>query len=554
MDPPPTRAATGERPRPFDAVVRRGGLVTFAVALAARLAVVVWAAGRFPPTADGKYYETIAERIAQGLGYTWLWPDGAVTYAAHYPVGYPALAGAVYALVGPRPAAAMALNALLGALAALAAHRLAARAAGPRLALASGLAVALHPGLVAYTPAIMTEGVTAAFVISAAAVAAWARDRERVVLPAVAVGLIVGVATLVRPQSLVLAPIFGLLAGAGSRNRAPAKQVEPRASASGPEPRASASGPYDPAQKPDSASLPCPSPASLTGRGRAGSRRMDDAETESWMERLVPLLTRGAPVRLLTRAVPLRAAAIATVAALLVCAPWTARNCVRMHHCALVSVNGGWNLLIGADAESTGAWSPIKVPAACREVFDEAQKDLCFGREARRYIRENPAAWVELVPKKLAATFDYAGAAPWYLHDANAAAFPYADKERLGALETLYERAVLLLCLGWAARRVREDEPSARRWVRVGIAAVGGAFVFALHAWVGYAALVVAALLRGRSLWTGPVLASSAVAVLGATIATHAAFFGAGRYSLVVFPLLTALAPLALQSPKKPAP
>ena len=58
-----------------------------------------------------------------------------------------------------------------------------------------------------------------------------------------------------------------------------------------------------------------------------------------------------------------------------------------MKHCALVSVNGGWNLLIGADAESTGAWSPIKVPEACREVFDEAQKDVCFGREARRYIR-----------------------------------------------------------------------------------------------------------------------------------------------------------------------
>ena len=178
-------------------------------------------------------------------------------------------------------------------------------------------------------------------------------------------------------------------------------------------------------------------------------------------------------------------AAVATLAALLVCAPWTARNCVRMHHCALVSVNGGWNLLIGADAASTGAWSPIKVPAACREVFDEAQKDVCFGREARRYIREHPAAWVALAPRKLAATFDYAGAAPWYLHEANAAAFPYADKEKLGALETLYERAALLLCLVWAARRAREDEPPALRWTRVAVAAVGGAFVFTLHAWVG---------------------------------------------------------------------
>ncbi len=452
-----------------------GALVTFTVALAARLAVVDWAGSRFPPTADGTYYQTIAERISRGLGYTWLWPDGAVTYAAHFPVGYPALVGAVYAVTGPRPVAAMALNAVLGALAALAAYLLAARAAGPRLALASGLAVALHPGLVAYTPALMTEGVTAALVTVAAAVTAWARDRRPGVAPAIAIGLVVGVATLVRPQSLVLAPVFGLLAVA------------------------------------------FPSPDRPQGGARIG---------------------------------PAKAAAVATLTALLVCAPWTARNCARMNNCALVSVNGGWNLLIGADAESTGAWSPIKVPAACTEVFDEAQKDVCFGREARRYVREHPGAWLALLPKKLAATFDYAGAAPWYLHDANPRAFPYADKEKLGGLETLYERVALLFCLGWAARRAHDEG----RPTPLALAFIGGFFVFSLHAWVAYAALLAAALLRGRSLWTGPVLASGAVAVVAATMATHAVFFGAGRYSLVVFPLITALAPLALARPVPNAP
>src|SRR4029079_8391323 len=110
---------------------RRPAILTLVIALAVRLAVVAWAAGRFPPAADGTYYQRIAERIAEGLGYTWLWPDGAVTYAAHYPVGYPALAGALYALFGPRPAVAMALNALLGALAAYAVHRMVQRAASP---------------------------------------------------------------------------------------------------------------------------------------------------------------------------------------------------------------------------------------------------------------------------------------------------------------------------------------------------------------------------------------------------------------------------------------
>ncbi len=224
-----------------------------------------------------------------------------------------------------------------------------------------------------------------------------------------------------------------------------------------------------------------------------------------------------------------------------------------MKQCALVSVNGGWNLLIGADAESTGAWSPIKVPEACREVFDEAQKDACFGREARRIIVAHPAAWLGLVPSKLAATFDYAGAAPWYLHAANPDAFSWPAKKALGAVETLYERLVLLLALGWAARRA-PGEPGNRpfRWNRLVVAVAGGAFGFTRHGWIAYAALAVAALLRGRALWKGPVLPSSAVTVLLATMATHAVFFGAGRYSLVVFPLLAALAPLALAKEAAP--
>ena len=445
-------------------------LAVTAAALAVRLAVAAWGATRFPPAADGTYYQRIAERLSQGLGYTWLWPDGAVTYAAHYPVGYPALLAAVYAVTGPRPAAAMILNAVIGALAALAVHRLVVRAAPRRLALAAGLLVAFHPGLVAYTPALMTEGVTASLVTCAAAVAAWARDRAagdrpRVVAPALAIGLVVGVATLVRPQSLVLAPAFGLLAAI------------------------------------------------------AGGR---------------PLLRRGAIM-----------AVAATLAATLVCAPWTARNCVRLKRCALVSVNGGWNLLIGADAASTGAWSPIKVPEACREVFDEAQKDACFGREARRYLRDHPAAWLSLVPRKLAATFDYAGAAGWYLHDANPDAFTYQAKVALGGLETVFERLALLGALAWAARPLTPDEGRLRQ-LRLGVALLAGVLALTLHAWIAYAALALVALLRGRSLWTGPLVGSAAVVALLATLATHAVFFGAGRYSLVVFPLVTALATLAL--------
>ncbi|EYF08947.1 ArnT family glycosyltransferase [Chondromyces apiculatus] len=454
---------------------RRDAAAIFALALVARLMVVAWAAGRFAPAADGAYYHRLATRLATGLGYTWSWPDGVVTYAAHYPVGYPGALAAVYALFGPHPAGAMVLNAFMGALAALAVHRLAVRATSRRLAALAGGLVALHPGLVAYTPALMTEAVTGALLACGGWATARAAERKttsRSLTSLVVLGLILGAATLVRPQSLLLAPVFGWIAARGRRSR-------------------------------------------------------------------------------------LAAVAVTSVA-LAVCAPWTARNCVRMGSCALVSVNGGWNLLIGANHEGNGAWAPLEVPDGCRHVFDEAGKDACFGRAARQQIASRPAAWLALIPRKLAATFDYCGAAGWYLHDANPAAFDHRQKVALGAVETIYERLVLILCLvgAWRAapaltgRRVL----SAARLV---LFIVGLLAAFHVHAWIGYVVLLGLFLLHGRALLGAPVLTLCALSVLGTTLLTHAAFFGAGRYALVTFPLLSGLAALGVHrfwpdSPSKP--
>ncbi|HRI71714.1 MAG TPA: glycosyltransferase family 39 protein, partial [Polyangium sp.] len=196
---------------------RRDSGIVVATALAVRIAVVLWAASRFPPTADGTFYHRIAERMAQGHGYTWLWPDGVVTYAGHYPVGYPALVAAGYALFGAHPGVAMILNALLGSLAALAVHRLSCRMSSPRLALVAGLVVALHPALVTYTPALMSEGVTASLVTCAAWVTASVRDAaltgslRSAWKWLVLLGFVIGLATLVRPQSIVFAPLFALV-------------------------------------------------------------------------------------------------------------------------------------------------------------------------------------------------------------------------------------------------------------------------------------------------------------------------------------------------------
>jgi 4-amino-4-deoxy-L-arabinose transferase-like glycosyltransferase len=433
-------------------------VVTIA-ALVVRLLVAVWAGATFPPTADGTYYHLLATRIASGKGYTWLWPDGVVTHAAHYPVGYPALIAGAYVVLGAKPIIAMIVNALIGAAGAWAAHDLLRRATSPRLALAGGLAVALHPALVPYTAALMTEGVATALLVVAAAFAerAFAAEKPtRGMKWTIACGAVMGIATLTRPQLVVLAPLFGWLAA------------------------------------------------------RAGGDPR-----------------RGA-----------RGAVIVTLVALGMCAPWTARNCVRMQQCALVSVNGGWNLAIGTQTDN-GGWHELAVPDACKEVFAEAAKDECFGREARAVIARDPIAWLSRMPAKLRVTFDYFGAAPWYLNAANAQAFPYSAKVALGTVETIASRLLLLAALV-AARKL----PGPRRLAREGATAVGlVACVIPGAGVIAYLACATAIVMVGRrELARAPRIVPITAAVVLVTAATHAAFFGAGRYGLVVVPFIAALA------------
>ncbi len=182
-----------------------------ACALALRLIVVWWARNRFPPADDGTFYDAVAARIAHGSGYTWLWPDGAVTYAAHYPVGYPALLGAAYAIFGARPVVAMGLNAFIGALAVFAAQRVAIRRTSRVLALVAGALVALHPGLLFYTPALMTEGVSAELLLVATWLTLRAAERPSSALRIIELAFCLGALTLIRPQLVLCAPLFGFL-------------------------------------------------------------------------------------------------------------------------------------------------------------------------------------------------------------------------------------------------------------------------------------------------------------------------------------------------------
>ncbi len=187
------------------------GWLVFAAALGVRLLVVMYAFGRFPPADDGAFYHVVAQRIARGEGYTWLWPDGAVTHAAHYPVGYPALVGLGYALFGPMPGVAMVLNALIGAAGTLSVYWLALGMGSRRRALIAAGLVGLSPGLVLYTPALMTEANAGLLLTVAAALALGSVPRAELSRLLLAAVVLAGVVYL-RPQLLVLAPVLGFLA------------------------------------------------------------------------------------------------------------------------------------------------------------------------------------------------------------------------------------------------------------------------------------------------------------------------------------------------------
>lgn len=204
------RAVVSEHPGAITALV-------FVIALAPRL----WVATRWSgePVWDGHYYHFGAVRIAEGHGYSddVATPSGLAWHPwCHYPVGYSGFLAAFYLLFGATPSVGTAAGALAGAATAAAVHRLALAFLTPARAIVAGLACALHPGLILYAAVLMTEPLAALGLV--AAPLAYLELSKRPRLAAAAAGVVLGLTTLVRPQTILCAPAIGLLA-VGARLR-----------------------------------------------------------------------------------------------------------------------------------------------------------------------------------------------------------------------------------------------------------------------------------------------------------------------------------------------
>jgi hypothetical protein len=265
----------------------------------------------------------------------------------------------------------------------------------------------------------------------------------------------------------------------------------------------------------------------------------------------LPALCEARPLK----AALLRAAATLAVA-LLVVAPWTVRNCLRMDGCALVSTNGGWNLAIGALTE-TGRFRTLRGSDGCPVVTGQVQQDACWARVGMRKIAEDPWHWLALAPKKLAQTFDHESFAIEYLREADPSAWPEQRRSAARGLLTVFHlltlAAAALSVVALALRRAGKRE----RYTQAGVLGLLSALIFhgvadpeePFHWLVVAAPLIALAPLPGRP-HTGAV-GRMALAVLAITALTHVIFFGEDRYHLFVSPIMCLLAAAALRPPRE---
>jgi hypothetical protein len=209
-EPAPLRAGT-ESERVFGTRDALFCAALFVLGLALRALVVRALAA--PPTWDGVFYQRGAVSIAEGHGYSEAaliaGHPGRVPWS-HYPVGYSALLGAVYAVFGTSPHIATLLNACVGAATAALGFAFAFDLLGRRRARVAGALIALHPGLVLYCALVMTEPLAGFLVLLTGYLAAKLGGSR---WGAAAAGVALASSAFVRPQALLTGPLLLLLFG-----------------------------------------------------------------------------------------------------------------------------------------------------------------------------------------------------------------------------------------------------------------------------------------------------------------------------------------------------
>jgi Dolichyl-phosphate-mannose-protein mannosyltransferase len=446
---------------------------------------------------DGHYYHFGAQRIAAGLGYS----DDVHTAAGtvwhpwcHYPVGYSGFLALVYEIFGARPIVGTVANAVVGAGLAAVVHRLARRALSPGRARAAAILVAISPGLIVYSALLMTEALAAAGILAAV----WLLARDLPARPwrgALTAGVVLGLTTLVRPQSVLLAPALALVAWSPSFYRE-------------------------------------------NGANEPGGRL-----------RRAALVAAISTVSALAVVLPWTARNCRVMDG---CAFVSTNGGWNLAIGSFPRATGRFETLRGSDF-------PVRPRTdGCPVATGQVAQDRCWRTEGMRWIASDPGRWLALIPKKLGFTFDHESFPVGYLGEANPGAWPEERRAWWrGFLSTTHRALLAAAALGVVASpsSLRRREGRAGAILQIGALALIGALL--LRGFLGEAhsfwpiALLIPALAVARlpgAPRVGGILGYLAL-VTASVAATHAVFFGEDRYHMVLTPALCILAAAALRRP-----
>jgi len=261
---------------------------------------------------------------------------------------------------------------------------------------------------------------------------------------------------------------------------------------------------------------------------------------------LLLLLFRGSWLRRSTQTL------LAGAVSLCLIAPWSARNCLVLDGCALISTNGGWNLAIGALSE-TGRFRPLTPDDGCRGVDGPVAQDRCWAHVGMEAIRRDPWAWLSRIPSKLSHTYNHESFAVAYLAEAQPGAWERDHEWRVMNLMTTFHHLLMFVAalgavsrFSWRSRR--------ERWAQIAI--VAALLAYAAYAlslperplyWIGVV-IPLLGLLRFRGAAPQNPGLLYLLGLLAVTSLTHMIFFGDDRYHLAVSPVFCLLAAAAFRS------
>jgi 4-amino-4-deoxy-L-arabinose transferase-like glycosyltransferase len=334
------------------------------------------------PFSDAEIHFGLAERLADGFGYTL---DGEQP-SAFYPVGYPATLAAFFEVFGSNDFAVELLNMLAALVTIAATYLLALKVFGPRIARVSAVLVALLPSHILTGSLAFNEPLfTAAFMVACLLIVI---ALEQVTRPQGPVAELTTSATLsataffilpeldtARAFALVLlaaaCAAFALLLRSGRRAAAlwAAAGV--------------VTG-YSLLIKPAAIWLVVAGLVCLFVALRQTSRRGD---SELWRRIIWPAGAFCAGVVLLTL-------------------PWMVRNWDQIGVGANLSTNGGINVLVGNHEGATGCfhWDPQRFDYLW--AYGEVERDRKALEEAADFVVHNPAEALALFPRRFDCTWD----------------------------------------------------------------------------------------------------------------------------------------------------